>query len=55
MLILEREYGVPSLPVYDALIIPVSDRKLAQEVLAEQFRIETGVKPRLDVNSPWDF
>jgi hypothetical protein len=54
MLILKREHGVPSLPVHDALIVPDLDQKLAQEVLSEQFRIETGAKPRLDVNSPWE-
>jgi hypothetical protein len=55
MLVLKREHGVPSLPVYDAIIVPVSRRKKALEVLSEQFRIETGVLPRLDVSSPWDF
>jgi hypothetical protein len=53
MLILKREHGVPSLPVYDAIIVPVSKEAKAHEVLSEQFRIETGAVPRLDVNSPW--
>jgi hypothetical protein len=55
MLSLKREHNTPSLPVYDALIVSMSKRKLAHQVLTEQFRIETGVVPRLDVNSPWDF
>jgi hypothetical protein len=55
MLILMREHGVPSMPVHDSLIVPNSKRKLAEEVLCERFRVETGMKPRLDVNDPWDF
>jgi hypothetical protein len=57
MLTLKREHRVPSLPVYDAIIVPVSKRELAEKVLAEQFRVETGVLPRLDVNTWgfWDF
>jgi hypothetical protein len=51
MLVLKREHGVPSLPVYDAIIVPVSRLKVAQEVLAEQFRIETGFLPRLDISA----
>jgi hypothetical protein len=55
MLILKRQHGIPSLPVYDAIIVPMTKQKLAREVLTEQFRIETGVAPRLDANSLWDF
>jgi len=55
MLVLKRQHGVPSLPVYDALIVPLKREKIAREVLSEQFHVETGVLPRLDVNNPWDF
>jgi hypothetical protein len=55
MLVLKGKHGVPSLPVYDALIVPVSKQKIALEVLSEQFRIETGALPRLDISSGWDF
>jgi hypothetical protein len=55
MLILKRQHGVPSLPVYDAIIVPWRKSNLAQEVLREQFRIITGAKPRLDATGRWDF
>jgi hypothetical protein len=55
MLTLKREHNTPSLPVFDALIVPMSKQKLAKEVLIEQFRTETGAVPRLDVNDPWVF
>jgi hypothetical protein len=55
MLTLKRQHGVPSLPVYDAIIVPAAKREVAQKVLTEQFRVVTGAKPRLDVNDPWDF
>ena len=55
MLVLKRQHGVPSLPVYDAIIVPYKKDEIAQNVLSEQFRIVTGVRPRLDVSSAWDF
>jgi hypothetical protein len=55
MLTLMREHGVPSMPVHDSLIAPRSKMELAQEVLREHFRRETGMLPRLDVTDPWDF
>ena len=55
MLVLKRQHGVPSLPVYDAIIVPAKQEEIAQDVLSEQFRIVTGVRPRLDVSSAWDF
>jgi hypothetical protein len=55
MLILMREHGVPSMPVHDSLIVPRSRRKLAEDVLRDRFRMETGVIPRLDYNDPEDF
>ena len=55
MLILKREHSTPCLPVYDAIIVPRSKAESARRVLSEQFRVETGVLPRLDVADPWDF
>ena len=55
MLTLMREHGVPSLPVHDSLIVPRSKRQLAQDVLRDRFKMETGMIPRLDYNDPEDF
>jgi hypothetical protein len=55
MLKLKRDHGVPSMPVHDSLIVPFTQQKLAERVLKEQFRAKTGVVPRLETNSPWDF
>jgi hypothetical protein len=55
MLVLKRQHAVPSLPVYDAIIVPRKSVEVAKEVLAEQFRIVTGVRPRLDVTDHWEF
>jgi hypothetical protein len=55
MLVLKRQHAVPSLPVYDAIIVPRKMVEVAKEVLAEQFRIVTGVRPRLDITDPWEF
>jgi hypothetical protein len=38
MLILKREHGIPSLPVYDSLIVPVSKAWRAAEVLRGEFQ-----------------
>ena len=51
LLTLKRQHGVPSLPVYDAIIVPMSKVQVAKETLIEQFRKVTGVKPGLDVNA----
>jgi hypothetical protein len=51
MLTLKRQHGVPSLPVYDAIIVPISKVQVAKETLIEQFRKLTGVEPGLDVNA----
>ena len=51
MLTLKRQHGVPSLPVYDAIIVPMSKVQVARETLIEQFRKVTGVEPGLDVNA----
>jgi len=42
MLILKRNHGIPSLPVYDSLIVPVSKAWRAAEVLRSQFQRVTG-------------
>jgi hypothetical protein len=55
MLILKREHGVPSMPVHDSLIVPRRNADLAKRVLGQEFRRETGTKPRLKMNDPWDF
>jgi hypothetical protein len=55
MLELKRNHGVPSMPVHDSLIVPYTQRELAEQLLREQFRRKTGVVPRLEVKSPWDF
>jgi hypothetical protein len=55
MLALKRQHNVPSLPVYDAIIVPTANWEIAKEVLTEQFRIVTRAKPRLDVNDRWGF
>ena len=55
MLELKRTHGVPSMPVHDSLIVPSKQQKLAGDVLKDQFRRKTGVVPRLETNSPWDF
>ena len=48
MLTLMRDHQVPSLPVHDSLIVPVSKFKVAKEALIDHFRKQTGVVPRLD-------
>lgn len=48
MLTLMRDHQVPSLPVHDSLIVPVSKFKVAKEALIHHFRKQTGVVPRLD-------
>jgi len=47
MLILKRENGIPSLPVHDSLIVPVSKAWRAREVLGSQFQRVTGRIARL--------
>jgi hypothetical protein len=48
MLTLMRDHKVPSLPVHDSIIVPVSKFKVAKGVLIDNFRERTGVVPRLD-------
>ena len=42
--------GVPSMPVHDSLIVPESKERVAVDVLKHQFRVHTGVVPKLDVS-----
>ncbi|MGL9623685.1 hypothetical protein QRQ56_37605 [Bradyrhizobium sp. U531] len=52
MLTLMRDHQVPSFPVHDSLIVPVSKYKVAREALLLHFRLQTGrvarVKPEAD-------
>src|SRR5262249_22908011 len=49
MLILKREYGVPSLSMYDGIIVPKSKAELAKNTLKEVFKEVIGVEPILTV------
>jgi hypothetical protein len=44
--------GIPSLSVHDSLIIPVSQRELAQAVLEDHYQQLTGACPVLKVHHP---
>jgi hypothetical protein len=44
--------GIPSLTVHDSLIVPVSKGDIAQEVLDDQYRLQTGASPVLRVSFP---
>jgi hypothetical protein len=56
MLALMRDHQVPSLPVHDSLIVPSSKFIVAKGILADQFRKQTGVVPKLDPeDDPSDF
>ena len=49
MLELMSDYNIPSLPVHDCIIVRKSDQELAMRILSEQFRIKTGLIPKLKV------
>jgi hypothetical protein len=49
MLRLAREHGIPSMPVHDSLIVPLSEVETSKRVLDEQFVKLTGVRPTLKV------
>jgi hypothetical protein len=51
MLRLAREHGVPSLPVHDSLIVPMSEADISKRLLEEEFVKNTGVRPTLKVTS----
>jgi hypothetical protein len=47
MLTLKREHGIPSLSMYDGIIVPRSKSDLAQSVLKRMFKEVVGVEPIL--------
>lgn len=47
MLILKREHGIPSLSMYDGIIVPKSKADLAQSTLKRVFKEVIGVEPIL--------
>jgi len=49
MLRLATEHGIPSVPVHDSLIVPLSEVETSKRVLDEQFVKLTGVRPTLKV------
>jgi hypothetical protein len=51
MLILEREHGVPSLSMYDGIIVPKSKADLAQSTLKRVFKEVVSVEPILTVEA----
>jgi hypothetical protein len=57
MVRLATEHDVPSLPVHDSLIVPLSQVEVSQRVLKEQFQSYTGAIPTLKVkrSTAWDF
>ena len=52
MLILKREHGVPSLSMYDGIIVPKSKAYLARDILRRVFNEVIGVGPILTVEIP---
>jgi hypothetical protein len=51
MLVLMREYGIPSLSMYDGIIIPRSKSGLAQTTLKKVFKEMVGVEPVLTIKT----
>lgn len=47
--------GIPSLPVHDSIIVPESREVVAVETLKQQFRVHTGVVPKLETSRPEAF
>jgi hypothetical protein len=44
--------GIPSLPVHDSVVVPISQEALAMETIIDQFGKRLGVVPKLDVTRP---
>jgi hypothetical protein len=55
MLRLAREHGIPSMPVHDSLIVPLSEADTSKRLLEEQFGKFTAVRPTLKVRTLYDF
>jgi hypothetical protein len=55
MLRLARDHGIPSMPVHDSLIVPLSEVETSKRLLDEQFVKLTGVRPTLKVRTLYDF
>ncbi len=61
MLTLMREHGIPSLSMYDGIIVPRSKAELAKDTLKAVFKEVVGVEPILTVETAeptidaWDF
>jgi hypothetical protein len=51
MLRLKREHGIPSLSVHDSLIVPISKREVAQELLSEEYFQVTKTRPQLETST----
>ena len=49
MLRLAREHDIPSMPVHDSLIVPLSEVETSKRLLDEEFVRLTGVTPTLKV------
>jgi hypothetical protein len=52
MLVLKREYQIPSLSVHDSLIVPAHNAETARTVLMEKFQDQREVTPLLKINWP---
>ena len=55
MLRLAIEHGIPSMPVHDSLIVPLSEAETSKRILDEQFVKLTGVRPTLKTSTLYDF
>jgi hypothetical protein len=51
MLALMREHGIPSLSMYDGIIVPKSKADLAKATLKQVFKEVVGVEPILTVET----
>jgi hypothetical protein len=51
MLRLKREHQIPSLAVHDSLIVPMSKREVAKQLLSDEYFRVTGVRPKLEIGT----
>ena len=49
MLELLREHDIPSLPVFDSLIVPKDNEAIASSVLSKAYEAKVGIRPALKV------